>query len=459
MTITSSMDTHLAPLSSVQASMVTPIRTYNHNFYSGLVYVLNGVTGTALSVATAAQAVLSLLAKSLDAGQDATDVINESLEQLHSVPESMGLRRYFSVFTGVSNIIEGNHLIAEARHQNYLWGIADGVMKIARGVFESSAGFIQGTTKALTVWAENNINVSSIDIANMVGDLLSSLQLLIISISTLHNARLSGDLKRKIRIEPCNIPLAKKVNNLFWPSIRCNPLPSIDLAKRRIEVVKSILNDPNSRDQKIHLEKMMGSDFMHKLTNVLNGQDLSLSSHHIDEVLKKLSSSEFSNAILGTVSLLGAITTVVADVCTVGIASQIMSLIKPLIAFTFFYYDVAQLKAGVNNTVSASRINQIMRYALTALAISLAVFTFVGASAGTGGALPIAMLVIGITMPLITLYMANNPGKITKGLKSIGSAFNYLNPFAYPVNFKGYRRVIQEEPAIEMSSLAHSHSA
>ena len=173
------MDTHLAPLSSVQASMATPIRTYNHNFYSGLVYVLNGVTGTALSVATAAQAVLSLLAKSLDAGQDATDVINESLEQLHSVPESMGLRRYFSVFTGVSNIIEGNHLIAEARHQNYLWGIADGVMKIARGVFESSAGFIQGTTKALTVWAENNINVSSIDIANMVGDLLFPYQLFI----------------------------------------------------------------------------------------------------------------------------------------------------------------------------------------------------------------------------------------------------------------------------------------
>lgn len=143
----------------------------------------------------------------------------------------------------------------------------------------------------------------------------------------------------------------------------------------------------------------------------------------MDEAIKKLSKSERNNTLIGLLSLAAVGLTLASDFLTAGIASQILNIIKPIVSLTFFYFDVIQLKNGVEDSKPISKFNRYLRIALTILCIAIAITTFVGSGVATGGALPIALLVIGIVCPLISLYISNNKQKVAHLSKRL---FSYI---------------------------------
>jgi hypothetical protein len=423
---------HIKTIDGQETSHVESKKAYySSNFLNGLVYVTNGLTNIVQLTATAVASVFPVVQKSADALLDASDVINDSIEPITEIPESVGLRRYFSVFTGISCIIEGKHMIHHAHESHHKWGMIDGISKIARGVFEASSGFIQGTTKALMAFAEEAVNTDHIKTANIAGDILTSLQFIMMAFSSLHNARLAGNLKREITVQTEPSALSLKIKSLFFRTAKetlYSKIPQVDLSQRRIQVIKQIMSEKTNHSKKAQLHNLLGEKLFKKLEALTQHFDkegnqissLELDDTLVDEVIKKLGKYEFSNAVLGTCCVLASIVTIVADFLSHGLASEILNILKPVFAIVFFYYDLNQFKEGVQSSENVSKFNKIMRYTLAAICIAIAIGTFVGGSVSTCGALPIAMLVIGIVMPLISLYISQNRAKVA-------ACFNYCS--------------------------------
>lgn len=196
---------HALASSSLAQARSTPFKIskidhFNHSFYAGLACCTSTLMGLGTLLANAAHATLSLAYKTQELAADATDAVSDSLEELDKIPESLGLRRYFSILTGVSNTVEGVRMIQEAHEEGHKWGKWEGSLKIIRGIFETSSGFIQGTTTALKIWAEEKIDLHAIKVANVVGDFFACVQFMMIASSCFHTARLAGRLKNQLMI-------------------------------------------------------------------------------------------------------------------------------------------------------------------------------------------------------------------------------------------------------------------
>lgn len=409
---------------------------YNHNFIAGLAYCTSTIIGLATLVSTATLSILTFAYKTQDLAADATDAVSDSLEEMDKIPESLGLRRYFSVITGISNTIEGVHQIKEAHHEKHTWGKIDGIIRVVRGVFEASSGFIQGTTTALKIWAEEKINLDALKIANVVGDFFACIQLMMISVSCFKNASLAGRIKHEIN----GTSHYSSIVNIFNKCVLRKKSSDIgecqlEFRQRQISVIKNILSNENKYQDKLDLKKTIGESLFHQLEKDLrlNNQNQRSSSSEltetIDNVLKCLKKSERNNTIIGILSLVGIAITLAADFATAGIASQILNIIKPMVSLGFFYFDALQFKSGVDESIPDSKFTRYMRIALTIICIAIAVAIFVSSSAASGGALPIALLVIGILCPLISLYINNNREQVAKVSKKALEFFKKLNPF------------------------------
>lgn len=438
---------------------------YNHNFIAGLAYCTSTIVGLASLVSTATLSILTMAYKSQDLAADATDAVSDSLEEMDKIPESLGLRRYFSVITGISNTIEGIQQIKEARHEHHTWGKIDGIIRVVRGVFEASSGFIQGTTTALKVWAEEKINLDALKIANVVGDFFVCIQLMMISASCFKTARLAGRFKHEIN-GTSHFSFIVNVFNKYVLRKKSSDINEcqLELRQRQISVIRNILLSDKRHQDRLDLKKTVGEALFHKLEKVIktNDHDLLSSSSElidtVDKVLNCLKKSERNNVIIGLLTMAGIAITLAADFATAGIASQILNIVKPIVSLGFFYFDALQLKSGVDESKPDSKFTRYMRIALTIICIAIAVATFISSSAATGGALPIALLVIGILCPLISLYINNNKEQVAKASNIALKFFKKINPFKrkmQPCQLQQFAFIeLMDQKNIELTSLS-----
>jgi hypothetical protein len=409
---------------------------YNHNFIAGLAYCTSTLMGLGALVSTAALSIFSLAYKTQDLAADATDAVSDSLEEIDKIPETLGLRRYFSIITGISNTVEGVRMIQEAHHEHHKWGKWEGCLKAIRGIFEASSGCIQGTTTALKIWAEEKINLDAVKVANVVGDFFACIQFLMIAAASFNTARLASKIRHEIKGHEQE---SKAVTIFKKYILRKNDTPTkiedFDLRQRQVTVIRQLIENPHKHEDRLNLKKIIGDELYKDLHKALKLHNHALSPHEphivpvIDKVLKALAKSERNNIVIGILSIAATCITIAADFATAGIASQILNILKPIVSLGFFYYDAVQLKSGIEESKASSKLNTYMRYALTIMCIAIVIATFVGSSAATGGALPIALLVIGIICPLISLYINNNKEKVAKIHHSVVNYIKNLNPF------------------------------
>ncbi len=375
-----------------------PKSSFNHDQFAGSIYVTNGITGIALSIFSA----LKSFGKISD-----------------EIPSALGLRRYFSVLTGVSNIIFGAKMLETAKNVEHIWGIHEARIRIARGVAEATSGFVQGTVQLVSL-ITSAVSVSATQIANFAGDGFNCIAIFLISVFVLHNARLAGELKRILANARENVKVG--VN-------------SDDYQQSVFNAQVDALHDfKKNTENSFIIKKCLGDDFFKALAGCFATstypsykypQNLgTFDFRTLQEAEKKLAWKEFSQGMMGAVALLSVVATAVGDVFTGGLVGQIVSIIRPVISSTFLYFDAAQLKTGLAEEEKAGsstseNTRKWMKITLTALAIGIAVGVFVGGSVASGGGLPLAVLIIGVTMPLISL-MIEHRKEIWAGLQAAG---------------------------------------
>jgi hypothetical protein len=324
--------------------------SYNHNFYAGAAYVPQDVTG----VVTATAGTLNTFGVKVE------------------VPGELGLRKYFSVLTGVSNAASGYQVYAEASKTNYVWGKTQGIIKMFRGVVEIAQGAIRGTVQALSLWAANRVSSVSMAQAGLAGDVFAGLMMIAIAVVTITNAVFAGNVQSGLK--KCT---SNEEKNGYLRSLMTNEA------------------------DKVHLTSVIGKDLVDKLSSggILDDKT-------IEELEKRLGTQCMTNAAVGTICVLAAMATAAGDLLTAGMVSKVLAIVNPLISASFIYFDMQQLESGASSKEPRSKQDIMMQVAMTLLSIALAAATVAG-SIGTGGALPIVMLAIGVVMPLITLAISN----------------------------------------------------
>ncbi|NBO23729.1 MAG: hypothetical protein EBU93_00600 [Chlamydiae bacterium] len=312
---------------------------YNDDLIRGAAYLSGDVQQVALSAIGAANAFRS------------------PIEQIKT-PESTGLLRAFSVICGISNILSGVELMSSSEKVQYVWGEIKGGLKIARGSLEIISGMIDSIFTSIKLFA-SSVDLSNLEILKSISGKLASIGLLIASVSTLHEARQAGDLKR----------------NLTQDNIR-------SLA--------------------------CGSKFLEKVMDDLEidtNQYACYTEEEFNDIRNKLASIELENAFIGSLFVVATALSVAADILTVGIASQVIAILKPIISTIFVALDARQIASGIKNDENNNQ-TEYMRYVMTAVSLTIAILTFV-ASGASGGIVPAVILAIGIIMPVISGLIAN----------------------------------------------------
>ena len=311
---------------------------YNDDLIRGAAYLSGDVQQVALSAIGAANAFRS------------------PTEQIKT-PESTGLLRAFSVICGISNILSGVELMSSSEKVQYVWGEIKGGLKIARGSLEIISGMIDSIFTSIKLFA-SSVDLSNLEILKSISGKLASIGLLIASVSTLHEARQAGDLKR----------------NLTKDNIK-------DLAENS-KFLERVMDDLGiGTDAYFYEEK------------------------EFNDIRNKLASIELENAFIGSLFVVATALSVAADILTVGIASQVIAILKPIISTIFVALDARQIASGIKNDENNNQ-TEYMRYVMTAVSLTIAILTFV-ASGASGGIVPAVILAIGIIMPVISGLIAN----------------------------------------------------
>ena len=298
------------------------------------------------------------------------------------VPDVCGARRYFSVLTGVLGMVKGSQMYEEAKKANYVWGQTEGVIRFTKGMMESIVGLMAGTLSMLTTFA-SGLDLSAMSIAGEVSDALFCLSMLCVTVNSLHNARMTGDLKRQLQ-NAANIEDKKKI-------------------------LYEIAND-HVNGGELKLKKFTGLE-----VDQIEGLDET----KIEALITKLKWDEFNKALIGTLALLTAILVVAGDIATAGSVSQGVSIAKLAVSSIFTIYDIYQLKDGLTTKKERTDIDKFIQIALTVVAIGISTAVLVAGNIATGGALSIALHVLTIAVPLIAMAIANR-NEIAAVLRTVG---------------------------------------
>ena len=331
---------------------------YNHEHVASRIYLFSDVTNFLSGV-------WSSLAK---------------VGQSSAAASYLGLRKYLSILTGVSTMISGSNMITEAKKTNHVWGKIQGGLRITKGAFETLYGATQGVVSSLATFASSLVNSLKVSIISWSSDGFFCLSMLSVAISTLHIARLAGDLNRDL----------EKIKN----------------SSEQVAYLQNLAKDPKHKED---LKHIIGNDYFEKLPEI--------SESELKALKKQLVKKEVKNAIGGTVSLLSGIAVALGDIFTVGLFSKIITIAKPFITLAASYFDF-DMFIGSKSSKNESTLDKIMKHVVTALAIGIAVAMFVAASGATGGAFPAAVLAISIAMPLIS-SLALHKDQIKEFFKSL----------------------------------------
>jgi hypothetical protein len=286
------------------------------------------------------------------------------------VPEVCGARRYFSVITGFMGMVKGSQMYTEASKANYVWGQTEGVIRVSKGLIESIVGLMSGTLAMVSTFA-SGFDSSAMAISSQVSDALFCLSMLCLTVQSLHNARLTGDLKRQL--EGANDLKAKKA------------------------VLIAFSNDRENGGE-MKLKKFTGLDW---------DQIHTLDETEVEKLISKLKRDEFNKALIGTLALLTAVLVVVGDVVTAGSISQGVSIAKLVVSSIFTIYDIYQLRDGLSTDNKRTSIDKFIQIALTVVSIGICAAVLVAGNIATGGGLSIGLHVLTIAVPLIAMLIAN----------------------------------------------------
>lgn len=322
--------------------------SYNHSFHTNLL----SAASTSIALAGAAAGV----AQSFGVTSAST-------------PDIMNVRKYCLVLTGASDAYMGLKMYESAKKVNSVWDKFKGVSRIGEGVADVINGLIEGTFQVLET-ASIKMNTNAVSALNYVGSALFSFS----AFSSLF--KLAIDLKYTIKIK--------------------KGLAKAETFDQKNEFLNAYLK---KEDTAYRLGSLIGNEL---LGDIKAGVSLEKIEKVIATLVKKENELATSSVILSV--FLGVI--ILGNIFTAGLASQIIAITRLGLMSTFFYANIKDLIESKDKPTE-TKIDQLMKVAVNLVSTALAVTAIVAASVGSGGALPIAVFVIGASFSIFNLVMEN----------------------------------------------------
>ena len=300
--------------------------------------------------------------------------------------ENLGLRRYLAVLSGVSGLIYSVKLFKASEKIQSVFAKFQASLKITKSSAEILTGGV-GTFLATAKVAGVAILENQSKILDAVGDISYSIGAFIKSVSSFLDAGMSGNIRRMINRNNSS-QLIIELQNLS------KEVEGEELQGRIF-----------SKEEKKFIRKEIGQEALAEFQSV----DLTLpdAANKIEAIKKKFLKNEVKNTVVGILSLISATTVLILDFLSLGIFTKILKVLKPTISFIFALFDLSALKGALNKKTEETTASRYIRYAITILSISIAVATYLTASIGSGGIVPLISLILGCALPLITLLVEN----------------------------------------------------
>ncbi len=327
------------------------------------------------------------------------------------VSPAISLNRYFGVLTGISNLAQGVQLIKDSKNDGA--GRLEGGVKVLRGASEAISGMLQGVVATVKVFGKN-ASSEALKVVNVVGDAFFCVAMFALSFNCFTKMHNAGSLQNRINrpVDFENPSLIETTNKVGLQALRgyANDTNDTKTLSKIINFHEMVVSKDKSLGKVVDPKLIKEfNDLFEKLGTFNNDEVISELKSKIKEISSNLTYSYRESAVLGALCVISGALVAISDVCTVGVFSQVINILKPIITLLVTYFDVKQLINGLNEAKPESQFYKYMRVALTALSIGIAVAIFVGASGASGGALPAVMLAIGCIMPLISLMISSYP--------------------------------------------------
>ncbi|NBO23730.1 MAG: hypothetical protein EBU93_00605 [Chlamydiae bacterium] len=297
---------------------------------------------------------------------------------------NLGLARSLTVLSGISGLIYSVKLLKASEKIQSLFAKFQASFKITKSTADILTGGI-GTFLATAKVAGVAILENQSKILDAVGDISYSIGAFIKSVSSFLDAGMSGNIRRMI--------------NRNSSSELIKELEKLSKEAEGQESEGSIF----SKEEKKFIRKEIGQEALAEFQSL----DLKDAVKKIEDIKKKFLKDEVKNTVVGIVSLISATTVLILDFLSLGIFTKILKVLKPTISFILALFDLSALKGALNKKTEETTASRYVRYAITILSISIAVATYLTASIGSGGIVPLISLILGCALPLITLLLEN----------------------------------------------------
>jgi len=272
---------------------------------------------------------------------------------------------------------------------------------------------LQGVVATVKVFGKN-ASSEALKVVNVVGDAFFCVAMFALSFNCFTKMHNAGSLQNRINrpVDFENHALIETTNKVGLQALKgyANDTDDTKTLSKIINFHEMVVTKDKSLGKVVDPKLIKEfNDLFEKLGTFNNYEVISELKSKVKEISSNLTYSFRENAVLGALCAISGALVVISDVCTVGVFSQVINILKPIITLLVTYFDVKQLITGLNEAKPESQFYKYMRVALTALSIGIAIAIFVGASGASGGALPAVMLAIGCIMPLISLMISSYP--------------------------------------------------
>lgn len=290
------------------------------------------------------------------------------------VPASFKMGNYLKVIPVTVEIYREFKTLSKVKA---CWkAFANQILKVTASIGDLVASGIEGT-KALFAMNIRKISGSSLGTLTTIGTAFVSLSMLSKAAISFYKFFVSY----KLKVE----------------------LDHVSTITEKIKIYRDHFEDPNFS---FKIKELIGDESMQNIERLIKNEKMSEAKEILDTTYALITKAKLSQGVFSVLTLLAGVCALGLDLISAGVFSKIANSINLGISIIFSLIGSKESIAMIEKS-STSTSDKIIRYCLMATSFLLAIGSFVAASVGTGGVLPLALFIASLTIPFLSMIYEN----------------------------------------------------